>query len=44
MTKEEFEEMVREKIAKGEITPDDAESEYDFFVNGMDSYQNIYGW
>ena len=44
MTKEEFEEKLREQIANGDLTPEDAESEYDFFVNGADSFQNIYGW
>ena len=44
MTKEEFDAKLRDQIAKGEITPEDAESEWDFFVNGMDSFQNIYGW
>ena len=44
MTREEFDAKLREQIAKGEITPMDAESEWDFFVNGTDSYQSIYGW
>ena len=44
MTNKEFDEMLRAKIANGEITPDEAGIEYDFFVNGSDSYQNIYGW
>ena len=44
MTNKEFDEMLREKITKGEITPEDAQVEYDFFVNGFDSFQNIYGW
>lgn len=43
MTNKEFDEMLREKISKGEITPEDAQVEYDFFVNGSDSFQNIYG-
>ena len=43
MTREEFEKMLREQIARGEITPMDAESEWDFFVNGADSYQKYYG-
>lgn len=43
MTKEEFEKKLREEIAKGEITPEDAEVEFDYFVNGWDSFQNIYG-
>lgn len=43
MTKQEFDAYLREQIAKGEITPEDAEVEYDYFVNGWDSFQNIYG-
>lgn len=44
MTKEEFDEKLRDQIQKGEITPADAEVEMDFFLNGRDSYQSIYGW
>lgn len=44
MTNKEFDEMLREKITKGEITPEDAQVEYDFFANGSDSFQNIFGW
>lgn len=44
MASKDFDEMLREKISNGEITPEDAESEWDFFVNGADSYQTIYGW
>ena len=44
MTKEQFDAKLREQIAKGEITPEEAAIEYDFFVNGCDSDQNIYGW
>ena len=43
MTKQEFDAYLRDQIAKGEITPEDAEVEYDFFVNGLDSVQNLYG-
>ena len=43
MTKDEFDARLREQIANGEITPEEAESEWDYFVNGCDSYQNIYG-
>ena len=43
MTREEFDAKLREQIAKGEITAADAEVEWDFFVNGWDSYQNING-
>lgn len=44
MTSEDFEQFLKNQIACGEITPEDAESEYDFFVNGSDSWQNVYGW
>ena len=44
MTREEFDEKIRQRIVDGEITPVEAESEWDFFVNGMDSFQNVYGW
>ena len=46
MTKEEkneFKAKLWEEIAAGDITPEQAESEWDFAVNGMDSYQSIYG-
>ena len=43
MTKQEFDAYLRKQIAAGEITPEEAESEWDFFVNGMDTFQNIYG-
>lgn len=44
MTRDEFDAKIREQIANGEITAEAAESEWDFFVNGVDSFQNIYGW
>ena len=44
MTRDEFDAMLREQIANGEITAEAAESEWDYFVNGTDSYQTIYGW
>jgi len=43
MTNAEFDEMLRAKIASGEITPEDAEVEYDFFANGFDSRENLCG-
>ena len=43
MTNAEFDELLREKIASGEITPEDAEVEYDFFANGFDSRENLCG-
>ena len=43
MTKQEFDTYLRDQIAKGDMTPEDAEVEYDYFVNGWDSIQNIYG-
>lgn len=42
MTREEFEEKLKKEIAEGIITPEDAESEWDFFVNGSDSYAKYY--
>lgn len=44
MTREEFDAKLREQIANGDITPEDAEVEWDFFANGTDTYQSIYGW
>ena len=43
MTKEEFDAKLREQIAKGEITPEDAEVEMDYFLNGWDSRENLCG-
>lgn len=43
MTRKEIEEKIRQRIISGELTPEEAESEYDFAVNGWDSSQNIYG-
>ena len=42
MTKQEFDAYLRDQIAQCEMTPEDSEVEYDFFVNGWDSVQNIY--
>ena len=44
MTRDEFDAMIREQIANGEITAEAAESEWDFFVNGADSYETVYGF
>lgn len=41
--KNEFEAKLWEEIAADDITSEQAESEWDFYVNGMDSYQSIYG-
>ena len=41
--REAYDAMLRAKIANGEMTPEEAEVEWDFFVNGPDSFQNIYG-
>lgn len=41
--REAFDAELRAKIASGEMTPEDAEVEWDFFVNGWDSVQSIYG-
>ena len=43
MTREEFDAKLRQEIANGDITPEDAEVEMDFFLNGWDTVQNIYG-
>ena len=43
MSKQEFDAYLRDQIVQGEMTPEDAEVEWDFFVNGWDSVQNIYG-
>lgn len=43
MTRAEFDEYLREQIRNGEMTPEEAESEFDFFVNGADSFESIYG-
>ena len=43
MTNAEFDELLREKIASGEITPEDAEVEMDYFLNGFDSRENLCG-
>ena len=44
MTREEFDQKLRDQIAKGEITPMEAESEWDFFVNRTDTRESISGW
>lgn len=44
MTRDEIEAKLRKQIANGEITPEQAEAEYDLAVNGMDSFESIYGW
>lgn len=38
-----FDAELKAKIASGEMTPEDAEVEWDFHFNGTDSVQNIYG-
>lgn len=38
-----FDAYLREKIAKKEITPEDAEVEMDYFLNGFDSRENLCG-
>lgn len=43
MTKEEFDAYLWEKIANKEITPEDAEVEMDYFLNGFDSRENLCG-
>ena len=44
MSRDEFDAMLREQIAKGEITPDEAENEYWYFVNRFeDTLEGVYG-
>ena len=43
MTRDEFDAYLRQEIANGDLTPEQAESEWDYFVNGSDTYQSIYG-
>lgn len=43
MTRDDYDALLKQRIADGEITPEEAESEWDYFVNGWDSYQSIYG-
>lgn len=38
-----FDAELRARIASGEITAEEAESEWDFHYNGMDSRQNVCG-
>ena len=42
--REEFDAMLRAKIASGEMTPDEAEIEWDYHFNGWPSRDNYYGW
>lgn len=44
MTKEQFEAELRKQIVNGEVTPEAAESEWDYFVNGSETYQSVYGY
>ena len=39
----EFDAKLRALIAKGEMTPEEAEMEWDYHYNGMDSRQNTCG-
>ena len=40
---EEFDAYLREQIAKGEMTPEEANIEWDYHFNGWASVQSIYG-
>ena len=42
--REAYDAMLRAKIASGEMTPEDAEVEWDFHFNGWDSRENLCGW
>lgn len=45
MTKEQLEAKLREQIAAGDITPDDAEDEYQQFVRRFENtFEGVYGW
>ena len=41
--REEFDAMLRAKIASGELTPDEAEMEWDYHFNGFESRQSVCG-
>ena len=41
---EAFDEELRAKITSGEITPEEAEHEWYYHFNGMDSRENLCGW
>ena len=40
---EEFDAYLRDQIAKGEMTPDEAEAEWDYHFNGYPSRQSVCG-
>lgn len=40
--REEFEAMLRAKIASGEMPPDEAECEWDYHFNGNPTLWNVY--
>lgn len=42
--REEYTAMLLEKITNGEITPEEAEIEWDYHFNGTDSRENLCGW
>lgn len=44
MTREEIDADIRAQIARGELTPEQAESEWEFAVNGPDTFESVYGW
>lgn len=45
LTKQQLEQELDEKLAKGEITAEEAEMEWqDFTHRGSDSFQGVYGW
>lgn len=45
LTKQQLEQELDEKIAKGEITAEEAEAEWqDFIHRGENSFQGVYGW
>jgi polyhydroxyalkanoate synthesis regulator phasin len=45
LTKQQVEQELDEKLAKGEITAEEAEAEWqDFMHRGENSFQGVYGW
>ena len=45
LTKQQLEQELDEKLAKGEITAGEAEAEWQHFMHrGENSFQGVYGW
>ena len=41
---EVFDAYLRSKIACGEMTPEEAQIEWDYHFNGYETYQSVYGF